>query len=161
MKTTSEVIERAFSNVPKPANARLITPHACPECDDIAEDFLPYTFGSVPSEVLESHFSDLPLLGSAGLHHYLPAFLLYALGHPESNVLEFTVIHLTPSTKSIAAAEEYFDSRFGVFDQAQRAAIGAFFSEVRDRQLYEAHEGELDRAAELWPKVASQETHPK
>lgn len=112
---------------------------------------MPFTFVEIPGERLEAHFSDLPLMGPAGLHYYLPAFLAYALEHPESNVLEFTVIHLTPSKGSLNASPEYFDNRFGLFDSEQRAAIAAFFADVRNFQLYAAYEGELDRAADLWP----------
>ena len=112
---------------------------------------MPFTFSEIPGERLEAHFGDLALLGPAGLHYYLPAFLSYALEHPESNVLEFPVIHLTPSKGSLKASPEYFDNRFGLFDSGQKAAIAAFFADVRNSQLYTAYEGELDRAADLWP----------
>lgn len=151
MSSTVKIIDRAFSNVAKPANARSVAPHECPECDELAEDLLPYSFRGIPGERLEAHFGDLALLGPEGLHYYLPAFLAYALENPDSYVLEFAVIHLTPRKGSLDARPEYFNNRFGRFDSAQRAAIAAFFAEVRHRQLYVAHEGELDRAAELWP----------
>jgi len=151
MSRTVEIIERAFSSVARPLNARSVAPHECPECNDLATDLLPYAFHEIPAEHLEAHFADLPLLGPVGLHYYLPAFLAYGLQYPGSNVLEFAVIHLTPSKGSLDASPEYFGDRFGLFDSAQKAAIAAFFAEVRDRQLYTAYEGELDRAAELWP----------
>jgi hypothetical protein len=151
MSSTVEIIERAFSNVAKPVNARSLAPHECPECEELAADLLPYCFREVPGELVEAHFGDLPLLGPLGFHYYLPAFLAYALENPDSNVLEFAVIHLTPSKRSVNATPEYFSNRFGLFDSAQKAAIAAFFAEVRDHNLYVAHEGELDRAAELWP----------
>jgi len=85
----------------------------------------------------------------------LPAYLLYALEFPDSTVLEFTVYHLTPSRKRIADAEGYFEERFGLLSPEQRGAIGSFFSDVRDYQLFPlSGEGELERAKYLWPDEA-------
>ena len=154
MSRTVEIIERAFSSVARPLNVRSIAPHDCPECDELAADLLPYSFREIPADRLEAHFADLPLLGPLGLHYYLPAFLVYGLEHSDRNVLEYAVIHLTPSKGKINASPEYFGNRFGLFDAAQKVAIATFFAEVRDRQLYTPYEGELDRAAELWPDAA-------
>ena len=88
------------------------------------------------------------------LHHYLPAYMLYALDHPESDVMMYTVFQLTPSKKNMEKTKGYFDERFGKFNEAQRRAIGAFLRDVRDFQLYDPHEQEFERAAEFWPLEA-------
>jgi hypothetical protein len=97
------------------------------------------------------HFYEaLPLLSPQGLHHYLPAWLLRALESPGGRVMEFTIYHLSPSRKNIAASESYFAERFAVFDAGQRKAIADFFLDVEAFQLWIGHEGELERAKALW-----------
>jgi hypothetical protein len=150
MKDTPEIIESAFSSVPKPSLARDIAPHACPECDALAASLLPFDFRSLPPAVLEANHDSLPLLGPAAFHHYLPAFLLYALRHPESPVLQFVVFHLSPSAKSRAKSPGYFEQRFAVLSPEQRQAIAAFFQDLRNYQLFVGSEDEIARAMQLW-----------
>ena len=147
-------IREAFKGVAKPTADQDIAPHECGECRKIVEDFKPYTFDRLPDRVVADHKGSLPLLGPAALHHYLPAYMLYALDHPESDVMMYTVFQLTPSKRSVEDTKTYFDQRFGVFSEAQRKAIGAFLKDVRDYQLYDSHEQEFERAAELWPLEA-------
>jgi hypothetical protein len=81
----------------------------------------------------------------------LPAYLLYALECPTSVVLEFIVYHLTPTKEDIAESDGYFEERFALFSPEQRAAIGAFFADVREHQLFPfERQGELERAKYLW-----------
>ena len=67
-------------------------------------------------------------------------------------VLEFTVYHLTPTRGQIVDSDGYFEERFGLLSPEQRAAIAAFFPDVREHHLFPFEgEGELERAKELWP----------
>ena len=154
MSETRALIREAFAKVPKPIGSREIAPHDCLECNRIVEDFKPYTFDRLPEKILEYRKDSLPLLGPLALQHYLPAYMLYALDHPESDVMMFTVFQLTPNKKNAKKTKKHFEERFGRFSEAQRKAIGAFLKDVRDHQLYDPHEQEFERAAEMWPLEA-------
>src|SRR5689334_9263616 len=119
MRDTRAMIRKAFAKVPKPREARAIAPHECSECDCVVRDFAPHTFDHLPTKVIASHKDSLPLLGPTGLQHYLPAYLLYSLDHPESDVMMFTVFHLSPNKKSVEKTREYFEQRFGLFTDEQ------------------------------------------
>jgi len=147
MRDTRALIRSAFAKAPKPENLRDIAPHECWECDRISQNLMPHTFESIPRNVLEYHSDSLPLLGPAGLRYYLPAYLLYALDHPASDIMMFTVFHLTPKNE----AQGYFEERFGLFSEAQKQAVAAFLEDVMNYQYYTPHEQEFERAMELWP----------
>ena len=104
----------------------------------------------VPDKIVEFHHADLPLLSPQGLHYYLPTWLLYSLGHPDSGALESTVFHLTPSEARMLDDPEYWGHRFDAFTTLQREAIRAFFAEVRENGWWEAFDGEFERAEVLW-----------
>lgn len=65
----------AFGSVPKPT---VIAPHACSECDELAEDLAPFSGESLPDTQFSKHVWDLPLLSDEAKHYYLPAWLLRA-----------------------------------------------------------------------------------
>ncbi len=128
-----------------------MAPHECNECDRLARDFSTYSFDEVPPNVVEYHGDSLPLFGPVALRHYLPTYLLYSLYHPGSDVLEFTVLHLTPSAESRAESGDYFEQGFGPLSEAQRLAVAAFLEDVVSYQWYTFDEHEFKRAAKLWP----------
>ncbi|MFO1269255.1 MAG: hypothetical protein U1F67_22385 [Rubrivivax sp.] len=80
--------------------------------------------------------------------------MLYALAHPDSNVLDFTVYHLVPSAESLAERSPYFRERFGLFNAQQCSAIAAFLSHVYATGLFAGPEPRLEHASAVWPNVA-------
>ena len=101
MSNLADAITAAFADVPKPVGLRAIAPHVCDECNELANDFSPYDFRSLPGSLIEAQYSGLPLLSPEALHHYLPAYMIHALSCATvSNVPDFTVFHLVPSAKS-------------------------------------------------------------
>jgi hypothetical protein len=153
MSTLAEIITAAFADVPKPVGQRAIAPHACDECNELANSLSQHDFRSLPGSVVEAQYSGLPLLSPEALHHYLPAYMLHALSSdPESNVPDFTVFHLVPSEKSMAESPLYFRERFAVFSEDQRAAIAAFLTHVYGTKHFA--EPSIARANALWPNVA-------
>jgi hypothetical protein len=155
MSTLAEAITTAFADVPKPLGLRAIAPHVCDECNELANDFSPYDFRSLPASLVEAQFSSLPLLSSEALHHYLPAYMLHSLVcAPDSNVLDFTVFHLVPSEKSMTESPAYFRERFAAFSQDQRAAIAAFLTHVYRSKRFTGSEPSVEHARALWPDVA-------
>jgi hypothetical protein len=152
MKDTMAAIKRAFRDVEKPTDETQVALHPCTDCEELARDLFPHTWETLPRELLEHHSDDLPILTPQALRYYLPAYLLYALEFPTSLVLELTVYHLTPTKEDIAESNGYFEERFALFSPEQRAAIGAFFADVREHQLFPFEgQGELERAKYLWP----------
>lgn len=154
MSTLAKIISTAFADVPRPIGPRAIAPHACYECDDLAKEFSPYDFRSLPGPVIEAQYSSLPLLSPAALHHYLPGYMLHALRcDPGSLFLNLIVYHLVPSKESVAKTPAYFRDRFAVFSEAQRSAIGAFLSHVYSSGQMIGSEPRVERARALWPNV--------
>ena len=88
------------------------------------------------------------------MHHYLPAYLLHALAHPESLVLQFSLYQLVPSAKEMADDPQYHHVRFDRFSEEQRHAVGAYLSHVYSSGLFTGSEPSIERAAALWPNVA-------
>lgn len=144
-----ERLRAAFTG-PPPVGLRAIAPHACPECDALAKDLNGRSFGEVAPDALARHADALPLLSPEAFRHYLPAWLLYGLDHPDDAVMEMAIYHLTPSPALRLDSGDYWEARFGVLSPEERAAIGAFFAEVIDYQLFPEGEDELARARELW-----------
>ena len=95
-------------------------------------------------------------LAQTGLRYYLPAYLLYALDHPASDIMMFTVFHLTPRNE----AQGYFEERFGLFSEAQKQAVAAFLEDVMNYQYYRPHEQEFERAMEPWPMRPNPSAQP-
>ena len=153
MSTLEETITAVFADVPRPGGLRAIAPHICDECNELASAFLPYDFHSLPRSLIEAQYSGLPLLSPEALHHYLPAYMIHALScDPVSNVPDFTVFQLVPSSKAVAEAPAYLRERFALFSEAQRAVIAQFLEEMyRSRQF---EEPSFERAKALWPNVA-------
>jgi hypothetical protein len=77
-----EQILAAFGSVPRPTGDA-IAPHRCLECDELVEDFSPFTASEIPENVFRKHVWDLPLLSAEAKHYYLPAWLIRSLAIPE------------------------------------------------------------------------------
>lgn len=150
MTSAQKSIIAAFYSTSKPSDIRLIAPHSCPECDELAMDFLPYTYESLPPEILDSHYDSLPLFSSQALLHYLPAYLLYSLKNPESRVAEFTIYQLSPTKSDINKSLEFHQERFDVFSKEQKNAICDFLIEASRLEAFDSFEANLTRAKEIW-----------
>ena len=150
MTTAQESIITAFASTQKPSDIRAIAPHSCPECDELARDFLPYTYAAVPRNVIELHYDSLPLFSPQALLHYLPAYLLYSLQNPESRVTEFTMYQLSPSKSDLKESTQFHKERLEVFSMEQRSAICNFLIEASSLEDFNRYEAEILRAKEIW-----------
>lgn len=81
----------AFKNARSPDGN--IVSHNCVECDEIYKDFSSYASRDVPDYVLERRADSLPLLTPAAWRYFLPAYLDYAIRHPNSEVGEYVLVH--------------------------------------------------------------------
>jgi hypothetical protein len=77
-------IGAAFKAVSKPKEAE-IAPHECLECDELRVALFPYEWSNVPTEVLDKHRWDMPLLSDEAKQYYLPAWLMRSIEEPESD----------------------------------------------------------------------------
>jgi hypothetical protein len=100
LRRYDEEIVAAFGATARP-HGRL-TPHVCDECDQVDAHLSPWSWESLPDQLIEAHYADLPLLSPEALAYYLAAFLRYAVRHfePDSLVLEFLIYLLAPSPET-------------------------------------------------------------
>jgi len=72
MQDTTAAIEHAFRNVEKPTAETAIAPRPCANCEQLGRDLLPYTWETLPPELIERNFDALPVLRAQALRDYLP-----------------------------------------------------------------------------------------
>ncbi len=112
-----ESIEAAFNQVPYPGDDA-IAMHECPECRDIRRDFRGQSPWTLNATVLERRYDSLPLLGPHAYQYFLPAYMIYSIGHPDSLLARFTRYSLAPSD-----FDEHDRQRFELFTASQKASI--------------------------------------
>jgi hypothetical protein len=142
-------VRNAFADVPRPSGAA-VAPHECPECHDVRRLLEPHAFEAVPDDVLDYLGDSLPFLGPAGLHYYLPAYLLRAIREPDWAGLEMLMFHLSPSAADLAERGEYWRERLAVFSPVQRGAIRAFIEGVASSEQATQYSEEITRARLAW-----------
>jgi hypothetical protein len=115
-------IERAFADLPRPADDELLHP-------DARDDN-------------EYEYAALFFLGPAGFRHFLPAYMSFALRHQDSGaaVVGSTVYALTPAQGDLL---DFSVSKFALFDPAQSTTVLAFL------EAMVGHE-DVDKALEHW-----------
>jgi hypothetical protein len=143
----------AFADVAQPRGHEL-APHECPECSDVRRLLEPHPFQAVPDDVLDSLGDSLSFLGPAGLHYYLPAYLLRAIRQPNWAWMEMLVFHLSPSETDLGDRGEYWRERLAVFSPQQRVVIAAFVEWLASSPEGTGYEEELGRARRTWERAA-------
>jgi hypothetical protein len=68
----------AFASVPKPTHEE-IAPHRCMECDELAEDLVPFEAAKIPDATFRKHVWDMSLLSADAKRYFLPAWLIRCL----------------------------------------------------------------------------------
>jgi hypothetical protein len=77
-------IESAFAMVPRPTTDS-ITPHRCPECDEIRDRLCKAPVKELSIEELRNCVWDLPLLSAEAKQYFLQAWLCAAVVDPSGN----------------------------------------------------------------------------
>lgn len=75
-----EMICNAFPLAPLPP--RPITPHRCPECDDIDQLIGGLPWSKVVADLPGYWLDAFPLLSRPAMHYYLPAWMIYDIQEP-------------------------------------------------------------------------------
>jgi hypothetical protein len=150
-------IASAFKDVPYPGDDQIAL-HECPRCRAL-RDVLRGKSPSVLSDGdLERDCGDLALLSPAAFHHFVSAYMLYSLIHPDSQVAFFTCQNLGMGGFDAIDAE-----RFRLFSLQQREAAIAFLeffrsheSEDDDPDIRERQEkqNKIDVVIKLWKELA-------
>jgi hypothetical protein len=116
-RVLKDLVRSTFANSAFPRGTDVAS-HDCEECDRIREAFGQQAPFSLPGEVLEYYHDSLPLLSSEAFHHFLPAYLIYAVENPASLVAQSAWFSLSPPV-----LDEFYASRFGRFSEAEKAVV--------------------------------------
>lgn len=142
-KRSAEVaaqIEKAFSGVPHPGDARLLHPQ-CYDDMDIQAFYGGRHWRDIPEKVIARANAALCFFSPEGFQFYLPAYMLFALRHYRSSSsfsVDSTIYALCPSKGDL---EQFSLSKFSLLTGPQREAVVAFL-EV----MIEEAEGHADTA---------------
>ena len=123
-----------------------VAEHECDECLEIRKAFADQSPFGLPAPVLEYHHDSLPMMSPAAFHHFLPAYLIYAIDNPDSLVAQSAWFSLSPTQ-----LDEHHIARRDLFSVAQRAAVREvveFLIALDDAP--ETITGERQRAREFW-----------
>ncbi len=120
------MVRRAFADEARPDQAALLHP-ACR--DDMDLELLRRfdDWRQVPDDVVVSEYAALAFLSPEGFRHFIPAYLIWVLRHPEAAeaVVDSTVWAFLPELHG-PALEEFVRSKWTALNATQRTAITAF-----------------------------------
>jgi hypothetical protein len=114
-------VRAAFATLSPPTT---VTTHDCEECAEIQVAFANRPWDSLPASIIESHTA-LALFEPGAFVYYLPAYLLYALAQPTSDVAMYLMIAIAPHEPN-----RFSECRF---NEEQRQAILATAESVADQ----------------------------
>lgn len=119
-------IEAAFADAPRPANADLLHP-LCMDDMDVADLYDVDHWTDMSDDDVVHAYAALSGLSPDGFRHFVPAYLRYAVRHPDAPevVVDSAVwaFHLDMYGDDL---RDFVRSKWASLDARQRAAIGAF-----------------------------------
>lgn len=126
------MVRRAFAGDVRPPNAALLHP-ACH--DDMDLDVL-YGFDhwrDVPDNVIISEYAALAFLSPEGFRHFIPAYMIWVLRHPDAaeSVVDSIVWSFLPELHG-PGLEAFVRSKWSALNVAQRTAVTAFLRGMID-----------------------------
>jgi hypothetical protein len=126
------IIEEAFADAPRPPNDALLHP-ACADDMDIVHLYDIAHWRDLGGDDVIGGYASLGFLSAAGFRHFLPAYLLWVLRHPDSPeaVVDSTVWSLCPSVAP-ADLRDFVRSKYELLDDAQRRAVVVFLEAMAD-----------------------------
>lgn len=140
-----EQIYAAFAFAPRP-EADEITPHRCPECDEVRDRLAACMPRSISAGHMEWLGDSLPLLSPKALRYFLPRYLEFSLTHRDSNACELVLYHL--------AAEhpegEYWIERYFQFSQPEREVLVEYLQHRANWPEFEFEKSWILRGIEFW-----------
>lgn len=91
-ETLRQLVREAFPAVPPGSHPIVV--HECPECAEIDASFRDQQWDRIRPEIIDKHWDSLPFLSREAFEYLLPAYILHAIDHLESNVPEFLMYSL-------------------------------------------------------------------
>lgn len=145
MDEVIEQIRAAFTGVPRPSNAALLHP-ACRDDMDLQGLYAFEDWHDVPDDVIVSEYAALAFLSPEGFRHFIAAYLIWVLRHPEAGeaVVDSAVWAFLPGLHGPTLAD-FVRSKWTVLDEPQRKAITAFLRAMAD------HHVDAGAALASWP----------
>ena len=143
-----EQIRAAFAADERPDDAALLHPR-CRDDMDLEGLYEVGHWSEVPDELVVSEYAALAFLSAEGFRHFIPAYLIWVLRHPDAGdaVVDSTIWAFLPDIYDPALAG-FVRSKWAALDVEQRAAITSFLRTMRDRHP------DAERALTAWVREA-------
>lgn len=127
-------IANAFAEAPYPGDGNLVSGHD-PECREIARAFAGKRWSEVGAEMVGAYSQALPLFTPEAFRYYLGAYMMAAIDASEEAAKDFVVFNLIPPRRTTGWRADFFRTRAGQFNVAERQAIGSFLELMKERRL--------------------------
>jgi hypothetical protein len=130
------LIDRAFSDTPRPAREALSNDHCC-ECVEVSAAYAGKGWTDISlADVLAGR--ETALLSAVAWRYYLPAVMTWCIRAPdEVDVIQDNLVYQLEPPGEGRGVPEWFTERATGFSDEQRAAIVAYLHSYRARE--EAH----------------------
>lgn len=136
-------VEAAFADVPRPPDDALLHPD-CRDDMDLQRLYEIDHWRVMPDDVVVSEYAALAFLSPAGFRHFVPAYLVWVLRHPDAPdaVVDSTVWAFCPDLYGDLAP--FVRSKWSELDARQRDAVAAFL------RAMSGHHEDASRALAGW-----------
>ena len=126
------LIEEAFAETPRPADAELLHKRCIDDNDIVALYEIPH-WRELPDPLVESEYAALSFLSPPGFRHFIPAYLRFALRRLDSGAaaVDSTIWSLSPDFYDGEELRDFTASKLTALDAEQREAVIAFLEAVR------------------------------
>lgn len=141
-------IRAAFAADVRPPDDALLHP-ACHDDMDLEVLYGFDHWSEVPDDVVISEYAALAFLSPEGFRHFVPAYLLWVMRHPEAPeaVVDSTVWAFLPELHG-EGLSEFVRSKWSDLNAEQRTAITAFLRAMTD------HHEDAPAALSSWLRTA-------
>lgn len=150
IKNLQAKIEEAFSDVEQPSSDN-ITNHNCPECRAVRRVFRNQSWRAIEPKKVYWAFGQLSLFTPEAFHYFLPAFMIYSLREPNSDVCQFVVFALTLHRKQVRS--EWWQKRIDKFTEEQKLACNLFLRWLLPNPEYAFDADDIKQALETSWKI--------
>ena len=141
-------IEAAFSDVQPPASDNIIE-HECQECREVERTFRNQNWRNIEPKKIEWAYDKLPLFTPEAFLYFLPAFMIYSLREPESQVCEFLIYGLTRKKPT----NEWWQERFSKLTEAQKSACSYILRWLLPNPEHIYIADDIRKSLEMWWKT--------
>jgi hypothetical protein len=150
MQDVRKQIIEAFTSAERPSK-KDIAPHECEECEELRETFSGLRWDSIPPEVVDSNFGQLPLLSAKAYHYFLPSYILRCLDELDSSsmVCEFTIYSLSPTLNREEDGRWYLE-RTRQFTATQKGAVASFLKLIKASGSFVDIQEDVEAGLRYW-----------